>query len=170
MDRPVIPASGINLREAVATEFQDVARLVRGALTPVVYPGNPNGYVDIEALFADRVVVCRDGRYFSYPYTINEQNQVVFGNPIEVVETFEPVGKGAAAAPAAPGGGVFVEAVGEASKGRWLIRVIKSGLSYNNVFYSDAVLREAAPLFEGVRVFNKSDAEHIKGEGKKYLN
>jgi hypothetical protein len=60
----------------------------------------------------------------------------------------------------------FLEAVGEPSSGRWLIRVICAGLSGNANFYSDAVLREAVPLFEGARVFAKSDAEHIKGDGK----
>lgn len=169
MPRARIPFLGLNLREAVATEFRDVADLVRVALQPIICPGNPGGYVDVEAMFADRVVVCRDGRYFSYPYTINEQNQVVFGSPIEVVETFAAVGKGAAPV---EGGtpGVFVEAVGSAESGKWLIRVIQAGTSLNGVFYSDALLREAVALFEGCRVFKKTDDEHIKGDGKSVDN
>ncbi len=62
--------------------------------------------------------------------------------------------------------GAFVEAVGEPGAGRWLIRVIRAGLSANRVFYPDAVLREAVPLLEGVRVFAKPDAEHVAGGGK----
>lgn len=179
MKRALIPVCGLNLREAVATEFQDVARIVRAALIPLIYPGNPGAYIDVEAMFADRVVVCRDGRYFSYPYAINEQNQVTFGAPIEVVETFELVGKAAAISKAvsvvgdssASSGrtdvaGTFVEAVGGAESGKWLIRVIQAGVSLNDVFYSDALLREAVQMFNGVRVFIKSDVEHIKGEGK----
>lgn len=166
-----IPATGLNLREAVATEFRDVTNLVRSALAPIIIPGQSNAYIDVEAMFADRVVVCRDGRYYSYPYTINEQNQVTFGAPIEVVETFAPVGNGAAlaaavAAATAGGGAVFVEAVGGAESGKWLIRVIQAGTSLNGVFYSDALLREAVALFDGARVFIKSDDEHIKGDGK----
>lgn len=173
MSRAVIPATGINLREAVATEFRAVATLVRAALAPILNPGSPASIysVDVEAMFADRVVVCREGRYYSYPYTINEQNQVTFGAPIEVVETFAAVGDvaavaAAAKAAAANGGAVFVEAVGGAESGKWLIRVIQAGTSLNKVFYSDALLRESAPLFEGSRVFIKSDDEHIKGDGK----
>jgi hypothetical protein len=172
MSRAVIPVAGINLREAVASEFSDVAKLVRNALRPVICPNEPNCYLDIEAMFPDRVVVCRDGRYFSYPYTINEQNQVTFGAPIEVVETFAAVGKGAAAAPAAGDGdaggaaAVFVEAVGGPESGKWLIRVIQAGTSLNGVFYSDTLLRESTPMFNGARVFIKSDEEHIKGDGK----
>ncbi|MDD5271086.1 MAG: hypothetical protein PHU14_00075 [Methylovulum sp.] len=65
----------------------------------------------------------------------------------------------------------FIEAIGvegQASGLKWLIRVIKAGKSGNNNFYPDAALREAAPLFAGVRVFVKSDAEHIAGQGKSF--
>lgn len=55
----------------------------------------------------------------------------------------------------------FIEAVGEAAAGVWLIRVIRAGESGNANYYPDAVLRDAVRLVEGVRVFEKSDAEHI---------
>lgn len=61
----------------------------------------------------------------------------------------------------------FVESL-EGSKYR--IRVIRAGLSGNRNFYPDTVLREAAPLFQGVRVFVKSDAEHLRGQGKDVRN
>ena len=54
--------------------------------------------------------------------------------------------------------------------GKFLIRVIQAGPSLNNNVYPPAVLREAAPLFNGVRVFVKSDAEHIAGAGKDVRN
>lgn len=53
---------------------------------------------------------------------------------------------------------------------KYRIRVIRSGLSGNRNFYPDAVLREAVPLFQGVRVFVKSDAEHLRGQGKDVRN
>ena len=55
-------------------------------------------------------------------------------------------------------------------KGRFRVRIIRAGLSGNGNFYADAVLREAAGLFEGVRVFVKSDQEHINGAGKDVRN
>ncbi|MBF0093985.1 MAG: hypothetical protein HQL34_05510 [Alphaproteobacteria bacterium] len=65
----------------------------------------------------------------------------------------------------------LIEAVVESEPGRaFRIRVIRSGLSGNGTYYSDAVLREAVPLFDGARVFVKSDAEHLRGQGKDVRN
>lgn len=55
----------------------------------------------------------------------------------------------------------FIEAV---AGGKWLVRVIRAGLSANNNLYPAAVLREALALFDGARVFNKSDSEHLGSE------
>ncbi len=52
--------------------------------------------------------------------------------------------------------------------GRYRIRAIQAGLSDNGNYYSDAVLREAAPLFEGARVFVKSDAAHSAGQSRDF--
>lgn len=65
--------------------------------------------------------------------------------------------------------GSFIEAVGD-SGNKFLICVIASGKSKNRVNYPAQVLREAAPHFEDVRVFVKSDDEHIKGKGKDVRN
>lgn len=56
------------------------------------------------------------------------------------------------------------------NKGRWRVRVIRAGLSLNRNFYPDRVLREAVPLFDGARVFVKSDADHLAGTGKDVRN
>ena len=53
---------------------------------------------------------------------------------------------------------------------RFRIRAIKAGKSKNNAYYPDQVLREATPLFNGVRVFAKADAEHLAGGGKSFAN
>lgn len=63
----------------------------------------------------------------------------------------------------------FIEA--DQAKGRrFRIRAIRAGLSGNRNFYPDQVLREAVPLFHKVRVFVKSDAEHLAGGGKDVRN
>jgi len=65
----------------------------------------------------------------------------------------------------------FLEAIAdEAGKTglKYTIRVIRAGKSGNNNFYPDNVLREAVDLFDKARVFSKSDAEHIKGQGKSF--
>lgn len=65
----------------------------------------------------------------------------------------------------------FIEAVAdtEGKTGlKYTIRVIRAGKSGNNNFYPDRVLRESVALFDKARVFSKSDAEHIKGQGKSF--
>jgi hypothetical protein len=43
---------------------------------------------------------------------------------------------------------------------RWEVVLIAPGLSANGVMYTADMLRQAAPLFEGVRALARSDAEH----------
>lgn len=192
-----IAATGIvgeeALREAAASEFGQVQSIVSGAVRRAV----PDGYV--YAMFPDRAIVSAgNGRYYAYPYTIDDINQVTLGSPVEVVKEFVPAASASAVREAAPntpesgsvhaarnetaGGGerpaavqlqgeVFLEAVKPAEGDkptRYLVRVIRAGTSLNNVTYPASVLREAVSLFDGVRVFVKSDDEHIKGGGKDF--
>lgn len=174
MKARAIPATGIRgalaLREAAAvTEWRAIMEAVREAIRKRVQAASPAQvapWVSIEEFYADRVIVDveADGgksRYWQYPYTI-EGEAVTLGEPVAMQETYVPLVE------AAPGrqAGTFIEAVGAAESGKWLIRVIRSGLSLNKVFYPDTVLREAAPLFDGARVFVKSDADHVRGQGK----
>lgn len=55
-------------------------------------------------------------------------------------------------------------------KGKFRVRIIKAGLSLNGNYYPDAVLQKAAHLFDGVRVFVKSDQEHLTSQGKDVRN
>lgn len=66
----------------------------------------------------------------------------------------------------------FLEALETTEKGakRFKIRVISAGVSKNGNYYSPAALREAASLFDGVRVLVRSDEEHIQGKGKDFRN
>jgi len=66
---------------------------------------------------------------------------------------------------------IFIEAkTGDGKSGRWVVRVIQAGLSGNGTVYPATTLREAVPLFEGVRVFVKGDEEHLAGKGKHVCN
>lgn len=162
MKKTVIPESGLSgdaLREAAAGEFTQIAALLRQALKQALGL-DKDRWVDIHSLFADRVVILEGSRFYSYPYTINDSNQVELGQRKEVVPEFNPVFREAQS-------GIFVESI---SGSKFRIRVIRAGLSGNKTLYPDAVLREAAPLFDGVRVFVKSDEEHLKGKGKDFRN
>ncbi len=150
------------LSEAVTTEFGALLELVRQALRDKVRlePGLGDYYVDIQGLFPERVVARMGGRLWAWPYTLTAENTVALGERAEVVVSFAPV-REAAAGGALP---LFREAAD--GSGAIEVTLIRSGLSLNNAFYSDAALQGAVKLFEGVRVFAKSDAQHLKGEGK----
>lgn len=163
-----LPAQGIvgreALREAAAKpDLRQVMDLVRAAIDAKVNVAAPAGnepvvssrkWFDTEAFYADRMVIVLDGRCWSYPYTI-DGTTVTLGEPQEVVETYTPLKESAPLRLAEAEGGTVWEAV-----------LIRAGASENGVFYSDAVLREAVPLFDGARIFVKGDVQHIKGEGK----
>lgn len=159
-----IPKEGLRgqrLAEAAAGELCSRMELVRAA----VATANNSTWMAIDAWYADRVIVRADsGRLVSYPYTIDDSNTVVLGTPAEVVVEHTPV-----RVVEAVDIGRLIEAAG-AGGGEWLIRVIRSGESANGNIYPPVVLKEAAPLFEGARVFVKSDAEHIKDQGKDVRN
>jgi len=154
-----IPASGLigeaALREAGATEMGQVMSLARAALQDKL--GVP--YVEIEAMFPDRVVACRDGRYYSYPFTIGEDNKVAVGDAAEVIEQYVPVRMSEAIGADC----AFLESADPEGL-VWDVVLIRAGLAKNSAktFYPDAVLREAAPLFDGVRALVRSEEDHLK--------
>lgn len=160
--RPIIGA--VALKEAAAGEFRAIVGLVGQAVRDAINgPGTVERvYVDIQAVYPDRVVVERDRRLFAYPYTLTDDNQVQLGEPQEVVLDHRAVALREAQE-------VFLEAQDEQGL-KWRVLVIQAGLSGNRNYYPDATLREAVPLFEGARVFVKSDDEHLEGKGKSFRN
>jgi hypothetical protein len=153
------------LREAAATELYAIIALVSRAVQGAMNPLRPDCYVEIYAVYPDRVIVRDGGRLYAFPYTIDASNNVTVGAKQEVVENYTPVAFTEAAANEL----AFLEAVNEEGS-VWDVTVIKAGTSLNGNYYPDKVLREAVPLFDGARVFVKSDAQHIKGEGKDVRN
>ncbi|MBS0414351.1 MAG: hypothetical protein JSR68_08260 [Proteobacteria bacterium] len=171
------------LREAAPErDFRALIDLVREALNRQVNIGRPPGdrlYASIEAIYADRVVAEVSGRYYQYGYSIVQADGVdrlVLGRPVEVIEQYVPTGAAPAAEPAAePAASVPVTVARdarfrEAADGSIEVTLIRAGRSGNRNYYPDAALREAAPQFEGVRVFAKSDSEHVAGGGKDVRN
>lgn len=166
--KALLAAAGVNgvpLTEAKG-DMLALARLVRGAIeAKYVAEGRRDTWADLEALFADRVVAREDGKLVAYAYTIGDDDKVTLGAAQPVEQTFAIVAPATSANPPVPlPAGAIIEAVaakeGEAGT-RFKVRIVQAGLSGNANFYSDAVLREAAPLFEGVRVFVKADQEHL---------
>lgn len=164
-----VPAGGLQgdaLREAKAGDFRDIAALVRDELGDVLNPnpGDSTVYVEIEALFTDSVVIRKDNRLYSYSYTIDDNNEVQLGQPVEVVKSFAQVNGADVMQPQVAA--AFAEAAGDAPGTVWECVIIEAGTSGNGVVYSEQLLRESAPMFDGVRVFLKSDKDHLNGDGK----
>lgn len=151
------------LTEAVTTEYGALLDLVRQALRDKVRgtPGYSDFYVDVQGIWPDRVVCRLGGRLWSYAYTVQADNTIQVGDGSEVVLDFKAVREAAAAAG-------FDAAFREAADGSGAIEctLIRAGTSVNSNFYSDQLLRDSVALFEGVRVFSKSDAVHSAGGGK----
>ena len=164
------------LTEAVTTEYGQLIDLVRQAVREKLRLAvNGDYYVDVRGIWPDRVVVQVKGRMYSYGYTVSADNTVALAEAVEVVAEYQPVGTAASAPATAQPTAAVREAQGdaafrEAKDGSIEVTLIRAGRSGNRNFYPDAALRESASMFEGVRVFAKSDAEHIAGKGKDVRN
>ncbi|HEY9096132.1 MAG TPA: hypothetical protein VIN35_10340, partial [Hydrogenophaga sp.] len=164
------------LTEAVTTEYGQLIDLVRQAVRDKLrLSANGDYYVDVRGIWPDRVVVQFKGRLYSYAYTVAADNTVALADATEVVADYAPVGAAPAPSPTPnPVATAVREAVAasdaavfrEAADGSIEVTLVRAGRSTNRNYYPDAVLRESASMFEGVRVFNKTDAEHISGAGK----
>ena len=176
------------MREATAAperDFRQLIDVVRAAISNQVNNGRlpeQRRYVSLSAIYSDRAVVELDGKNYQYSYQIKHidgADQVVLGAPIEVVEQYVPTAPAPASASlpavANPVTTAVREALGdgafrEAADGSIAVTLIRAGRSGNSNYYTDASLREGAAMFEGVRVFSKSDADHLAGKGKDVRN
>jgi hypothetical protein len=155
------------LTEAVTSEYGQLIELVRQAVRDKLrLTVNGDYYVDVRGIWADRVVVQYKGRMYSYGYTVGADNTVALADAVEVVAEFQPVTAAAGPVREALADGAFREA----QDGSIEVTLIRAGRSGNRNYYPDQALREAAPMFEGVRVFAKSDADHSAGKGKDVRN
>ena len=159
----------------VERDFRQLTNLVWRAVDDKVNAGKKPGdreYVDVTAMYVDRVIVRTQERWFSYPYTIEEGSDgvemVKLASPMEVNQQYVPVNDGEPAQQTteALGQAAFTEA----KDGSIQVTLINAGASLNGNYYGDAVLKAAVPMFEGVRVFAKSDADHTSGKGKDVRN
>lgn len=168
LDAPLGLFDPDEIREAFDGDLHQLRDLLQSAIKKALeLTGEEDWWPHVHALFDDFIVVeQKDGKLLRYGYTVNGTDARL-EPPVEVQKTFEPVEKTATSMiEAAHPGQLFIEA-GDAS---YRIRVIQAGISGNRNFYSDAVLKEAVPMFEGVRVLVKSDAEHLSGQGKDVRN
>lgn len=152
-----------------AQSFDDIAEAVRAAIIgQLIASGQirPDDWCCIKAIYPDRAVIETPGdKMWSYGYSIDDQGAVTLSAPTAVEVAYQPV----AVADAMEQSGMLVEAVAGvdgALPSRFSVRIIRAGLSGNNTYYSDQMLREGASLFNNARVFVRSDQDHIQGGTK----
>lgn len=166
--KPIPPGQGFErFAEALTTDYVSLCDLVVRALRDKcnTTPGLTSFYAEPSGIWADRIVAKIGGRFLEFPYSLDAENKVTIGEHREVVLQFTAV-REAGAGGGADAGSTFREA----ADGSMAVTIVRAGVSANGNYYGDAALRDAAPLFEGVRVFVKSDADHIKGNGKDVRN
>ena len=165
----------VAMREAAAAperDFRQLIDMVRSAIGAAVYPSKPinDRWVSLTAIYADRAIIELGGRKYQYGYTVTATptgDQVTLPAPVEVVETYVPT---VPADKTVMRESAADTAFREAQDGSIEVTLIRAGRSGNRNYYPDAALREAVPMFEGVRVFSKSDADHLAGKGKDVHN
>lgn len=107
----------------------------------------------IVATFTDAVVVQRGDvpKLERYPLTVDLFGKVELGEPDPVAQEFAKLSEACGAVVLGP---ILEEGEKAAKPGsKWAVVAIASGVSKNRTFYPAEVLREAAPLYEGAKVF-----------------
>ncbi|HEV2778551.1 MAG TPA: DUF6582 domain-containing protein [Actinophytocola sp.] len=164
MKRLDIAVSQDSTTEAVINgkrSFDDIRELVRRAIRAMLASHTDTycwAYI-VDLSDTDVVYIDNDERLWQCPYTL-AGDTVTLGAPEEVVRTYAPVGS-PAEEPAMEAAhdtvlGRVVEAKGNDAAGNRIfrIRVIAYGDSKNGRRYTEAVLRQAVPLYEGARVYD----------------
>lgn len=155
----VTTTPGRQLLEATETSLNERMRAVDRAVS-AKYNQGLGGYCYADLVFESFVVVRKDEKLFRVDYTITPDGTVTLtGEPVQV--RMQPV-------PVAgmsegqlfgllPDDDATELAEGEAPKKptgkKWGVAIIQEGLSKNRNRYGRKVLQDAAPLYEGARVY-----------------
>lgn len=110
-------------------------------------------YAYPKAVFDDYVIVSKDSKLFRVSYTLGDDGVVSFGDDVQEVKvTYSPLTEGSILGPL-DDDGRLVEAGATPSGKQWAVLIIQEGMSKNRNRYGAKTLKEAAPLYEGARIF-----------------
>lgn len=154
------------LRES-AISLNDRLRAVQAAVSAAYNSGLNTGYCYAFATFDDHVIIEKEAKgittYWRENYTLGADGSVTLaGSPVTVVKSWTEVGglsEGMLFGPQADEAGT-----GELQEGgegqpakptgkKWGVLIIQEGMSKNRNRYQRKVLQEAAPLYEGAKVY-----------------
>ncbi len=160
---------GRALLEATETSLNERMRAVQRAVSQKYNQGPSDSYCYADLVFDTFVIIQKGEKLFRVDYTIAADGTVTLsGEPVQV--RMQPVPVGAATAEGQVFGLLPDEdepvtlAEGEQPKKptgkKWGVAIIQEGMSKNRNRYGRKVLQEAAPLYEGAKVY----LDHQEGE------
>lgn len=144
--------------EAADTSLNDRLSAVQTAVR-LKFNQQPGDYCYTEVVFDDYVIVSKSGKLWKIGYTVANDGVVTLDSePEQVRVTYTPVSESTRFE-----GQVFgllsdddTTKEGEAPKmtgRRWGVLIIQEGMSRNRNRYARKVLQEAAPLYEGAKIY-----------------
>lgn len=148
-------AEGVNiLLEADGPSLDEIMRAVSQAVAGY-YKGKdtPDSWAYSEVVYTDSVVVRYQGKLFRHAWAKGLDGTVELGDPVEVRVSYVPVKEGTIIGPLEDDTDSLVEAAGTPSGKKWGVLIIEEGLSKNRNNYGRKCLKEAAPLYEGARIY-----------------
>jgi hypothetical protein len=144
--------------EASETSLNDRMDKVRQAVSQKFNQG-PGDYCYCEVIFDAYVVVSKGGKLWRVDYSVGSDGTVMLSNddPIQVRVSYTPVGEGVIFGLMPDVDGPVQVAEGAeppAPTGKkWGVLIIQEGMSKNRNRYGRKCLQEAAPLYEGAKIF-----------------
>lgn len=149
---PEPPAPVKTLIEADADGSLDDRMAAVRAAVQKAYNSGPGEYCYTQAIFDDRVIVQKGAKLFEVGYTVADDGTVTLDpTPKEVKITYTAT-EGAIFGPV-DDDGRMLEAGATVTGKKWGVLIIQEGMSRNRNRYGRKVLTEAAPLYEGAKIY-----------------
>lgn len=150
----------INLRrireaaEGGDLSLDEIQSKVQKALDAKFPAGPDKPGVWARVTYPDSVIYGQDGKFYQAPYTWDLDGNVVLGDPVEVRQEWEPVSEmeGTILGPLTDNGSILEAGAAPTGK-KWGVLVIQEGMSKNRNRYGAKCLKEAAPLYEGAKIY-----------------
>ncbi len=142
--------------EAADQSLNDRLRAVSDAVR-MAYNQGPGDYCYTEVVFDDYVILNKSNKLWRVDYVLNSDGTVTLaGEPVQVRQTYVPVTEGTIIGPL-PDHDASALKEGEAAPAptgkKWGVLIIEEGMSKNRNNYKRKVLTEAAPLYEGAKIY-----------------
>lgn len=154
--RRIREAEDGQVRESPELSLDDIQSAVAKALQAKFPPADPmtSSGVWPRVVYEDSVIYGLDGKFYQAPYTWDLDGNVVLGDPVEVRQEWEPVEEmeGTILGPVSDAG-TLLEAGATLTGKKWGVLVIQEGMSKNRNRYGRKCLTEAAPLYEGAKIY-----------------